>query len=712
MQTRSRHAELVGALVASVVLYAACSSGTEPAKPTTINVNPPSVTLASINATQTISATVLDQNGSAMTGQKVTWASGAAGVATVDSTGKVKAIANGSTQVTATAGAATKSVPVTVQQVAAQLQAVSGSGQNGTVGQALAHPLVVVATDALGSAVAGASIAFAVTQGNGSVTGSPATTGANGQASVTFTLGTTAGAAHQVTASTAGVATNVTFGATAAAGAAAAISKQAGDGLTVAVNTAVAPKPQVKVTDSFGNAKSGTSVTFAVASGGGGITGAVQTTDAGGLATVGSWTVGGSAGANTLTATVTATAISTTFGATAAVAGGPANVAAFVGDSQRGLVGYATNVRPAVRVTDAGNLPVAGVSVTFGSPTNGGSVNGGTVVTNADGIAQVGSWVLGSAAGANSVTATATGSGIGGNPVTFTATGAAPTYNITLVNIGPALSPQAQAAFDAAKAKWQQIIYDSISTVGPFTVPANQCLNPSPAGPFTTNSVVILMSLDSIDGPNQILGQAGPCLIRSASRLTVLGTMKFDTADVRSLINNNQLDLVILHEMGHVLGVGSLWSDASFGCLQSPSSAGNVMDTYYACTRGRAAFDSIGGTNYTGGNKVPVENCGPTSPSNCGAGTYNVHWREPTFGPELMTGYLNGGQPNPLSVLTVESLGDLGYSVNDAGADAYTHTFTAPAAARGPVLDLGDDVYRGPLSVVDRFGRVVRVLRP
>lgn len=712
MQIRSRHAELVGALVASVVLYAACSSGTEPAKPTTINVNVASLTLASIGATQTVSATVLDQNGSVMTGQKVTWASLAAGVATVDSTGKVTAVANGSTQVTATVGTATKSVPVTVQQVAAQLQSVSGGGQNGTVGQALAQPLVVVAKDALGTVMAGASVAFAVTQGNGSVTGSPATTGANGQASVTFTLGTTAGAAHQVTASTAGVAGNVTFGATAGAGAAAAISKQAGDGLTVAVNTAVSPKPQVKVTDSFGNAKSGVSVTFAVASGGGGLTGGVQTTDAGGLATVGSWIVGGSAGANTLTATVTATAVSTTFGVTAAVAGGPANVAAFVGNSQRGLVSYATNTRPAVRVTDAGNLPVAGVSVTFGSPTNGGSVNGGTVLTNADGVAQVGSWVLGAAAGSNSVTATATGSGIAGNPVTFTATGAAATFTITLMNIGPALSPEAQAAFDSAKAKWQRIIYDSLSTVSGLTLPAaSSCGNSSAIGPLNTNGVVILMRLDSIDGPGQILGQAGPCAFIRTGPLSLTGIMRFDTADVRTLISNGQLGEVILHEMGHVLGFGAYWDPVYYGCRQSPSSTGNVQDTYYNCPRGLTAFDSIGGTNYTGGNKVPVENCGPTSPSNCGAGTVNVHWREPTFGNELMSGYLNGGV-NPLSVLTVESLGDMGYSVNDAAADTYTHTFTAPAAARGPVLDLGDDVYRGPLSVVDRFGRVVRVLRP
>jgi hypothetical protein len=125
-------------------------------------------------------------------------------------------------------------------------------------------------------------------------------------------------------------------------------------------------------------------------------------------------------------------------------------------------------------------------------------------------------------------------------------------------------------------------------------------------------------------------------------------------------------------------------------------------------------FDSIGGTTYSGGNKVPVENCGPASPVPCGAGTYNSHWREPTFTTELMTGFLNGGVANPLSRLTVASLEDLGYGVNYAGADNYSHTFTLRVAGGtgAGTLFLKDDLYRGPLYVMDRSGRVVRVIQP
>ena len=67
------------------------------------------------------------------------------------------------------------------------------------------------------------------------------------------------------------------------------------------------------------------SVTFAVASGGGSATGLTPTTNAGGIATVGSWTLGASPGANTLTATTSAgiTGSPLTFSATGITIGTP-----------------------------------------------------------------------------------------------------------------------------------------------------------------------------------------------------------------------------------------------------------------------------------------------------------------------------------------------------------------------------------------------------
>src|SRR6185503_5729374 len=83
---------------------------------------------------------------------------------------------------------------------------------------------------------------------------------------------------------------------------------------------------------------------------------------------------------------------------------------------------------------------------------------------------------------------------------------------------------------------------------------------------------------------------------------------------------------------------------------------------YYGALGRQGCIDD-GGTSTCFSN-VPVENSG-------GAGTADSHWRETTFGSELMTGYVNlGGMP--LSAITVGSLSDLGYVVTPLSADPYS----------------------------------------
>ena len=72
--------------------------------------------------------------------------------------------------------------------------------------------------------------------------------------------------------------------------------------LTGPVSSAVSPAPSVLVTDQNANAMAGVTVNFVVTSGGGSVSGGAVATDASGIATVGSWSLGPSAGPNTLTA--------------------------------------------------------------------------------------------------------------------------------------------------------------------------------------------------------------------------------------------------------------------------------------------------------------------------------------------------------------------------------------------------------------------------
>jgi adhesin/invasin len=298
---------------------------------------------------------------------------------------------------------------------AATLEKSAGDEQTGPVATVLPIAPAVFVKDLLDNPVAGATVVFEVESGGGSLTGESAVTNNLGIAAVgSWTLGTIPGP-NTLTATTGDH--TVTFIATAFAGSPAEIAKEAGDNQSATVAQAVTIPPAVKITDALGNPVPGADVIFAVTSGGGSVTAGSQVTDEDGIATVGSWTLGTSAGTNTLTAT--AGSLTATFTATATVAA-PANLDKQAGDAQTATVGTSVPTAPEVRLTDAHGNPIAGAAVVFAVASGGGSVAGANQTTDNDGVAAVGSWTLGTAAGSNTLTATAELLN-----ATFTATGTA-----------------------------------------------------------------------------------------------------------------------------------------------------------------------------------------------------------------------------------------------------------------------------------------------
>ena len=102
---------VLGVLVGTVLLLSCGDGGTEPPAPeppraTTVTVTPATAELAALGATVQLSARVLDQNGQAMAGAAVAWSSSDASVASVDASGLVAAVDNGTATVTATSGSA------------------------------------------------------------------------------------------------------------------------------------------------------------------------------------------------------------------------------------------------------------------------------------------------------------------------------------------------------------------------------------------------------------------------------------------------------------------------------------------------------------------------------------------------------------------------------------------------------------------------------
>lgn len=98
----------------------------------------------------------------------------------------------------------------------------------------------------------------------------------------------------------------------------------------------------------------------------------------------------------------------------------PALMASHDGDGQSAAVGHATAIAPSVALTDSAGAPIEGMTIHFAVGSGGGSITGAEAVTDANGIARVGSWTLGSL-GPNTLIADARGPV--GAPITFTATG-------------------------------------------------------------------------------------------------------------------------------------------------------------------------------------------------------------------------------------------------------------------------------------------------
>ena len=193
--------------------------------------------------------------------------------------------------------------------------------------------------------------------------------------------------------------------------------------------------------------------------------------------------------------------------------------------------------------------------------------------------------------------------------------------------------------FMQAAARWSEIITEDLPDF-------------SSAQYGLIDDLLIEAQVKVIDGRGSILGQAGPDGFRSGSGLPYHGRMIFDVADMQYMESQGILLSVILHEMGHVLGIGTLWSNMN---LRSGFN--------YVGENAVAAYRLIAGNNSL--ISVPLE-------QNGGSGTAGSHWSEFTFDRELMTGYSENSGLMPISIMTIGSLADLGYKVSYNSADLFS----------------------------------------
>lgn len=239
---------------------------------------------------------------------------------------------------------------------------------------------------------------------------------------------------------------------------------------------------------------------------------------------------------------------------------------------------------------------------------------------------------------------------------------------VSLINLSfsGAMTPGQQQTFVDAAKFWNTVItgYD---------------LSYNWNGQAQAHGLTITASLPEIDGIGSVLGSAGPTSITYydnnplglpsvALQYATTGIMQFDAADVGVMVASKTFYGVVLHEMAHVIGFGTLWT--------TQTNLNSTVFNLYADGTGQYVGANALSQWQSEFNRpfdtfVPVELGG-------GSGTANGHWNEndggyPSTGirsadtgmdlsNELMTGWAS--ETFFVSRATLGAIDDLGYTVD------------------------------------------------
>lgn len=263
---------------------------------------------------------------------------------------------------------------------------------------------------------------------------------------------------------------------------------------------------------------------------------------------------------------------------------------------------------------------------------------------------------------------------------------------------GTTLPSGAAELFEAARLRWMEVIVGDLPDYG------------------GVDDLEISYGFKALS--SGILAQSGPTSLRPSSGyyLPYRGQMIFNTQYFDASRQEYWFG-VILHEMGHVLGLGTLWKYFN-GFLQFSSTDRNSCTGAYLKAKAYSAYLNSGGvaSDAVGGKVPPVE-------TDFGAGTKCEHWDETRLGVELMTGFAppTWAPFAPLSKITIGALEDLRYKVDYNEADAYTikrakshHESLVAQGATGkpefeverPAMRIGDDREAGDAVKAQASGKL------
>lgn len=300
--------------------------------------------------------------------------------------------------------------------------------------------------------------------------------------------------------------------------------------------------------------------------------------------------------------------------------------------------------------SDPDDGALTGASLTWSSDVDGELGTGGSVTTS------------GLSAGPHAITLAATDAD--GNTVSASVSllVESPGFDIRLRFVD-AFSDSTRATIRDALAPWQAAVTGDLSPVFADSSLAASCQ----IAEGGIDDLAVAVETAELDGTGGALARAGPRAARSDAggdpTTPVCGIVTVDEADR----DNPQLERIVTHEVGHVLGIG-------IEPLQGWGSNANTTDArdpFFTGDNTVQAFDDLGGEAYLS-DGVPLANQG-------GRGTASAHWREDNFANELMTGFLGLTGSNPLSRVSVASLADIGFTVDLSAAESFDLPMPQPA---------------------------------
>lgn len=426
----------------------------------------------------------------------------------------------------------------------------------------------------------------------------------------------------------------------------------------VVVGTVVTPSPTFVVRNAAGDALANVPVSVIITRGNGTLSEAPARTSSGATA-IGQWTIDTLAVVNEVT--IVAGSAPPVRISLRGVAGPPASVSADA-NALHGFAGDFLNSLFALRVRDRYGNPVAGAGVQLTVSKGGGDVSPQTVLTDANGIASGIAWRLGRLGGEQRLVASV-------GPLSAEIDASIRSGFRPVIRPHGAIPQTLLNALTTAADRLQASIIGDVSDVPVLNFDMSRCGMQGITLNETVDDLVIFALVTPIDGVGRVLASAGPCVLRTQSRFPVIGVMRFDADDLDALASNGRLGAVALHEMLHVIGIGTLWraKDLVVGS--------GTQDPRFIGPRAAAECLAAGGFHVCGDGRVPVENSG-------GSGTVDVHWRESAFDREVMTGFVESSGDMPLSGITLASLEDLGYAINLLSADPFQVPPPAPVSPR------------------------------